>query len=90
MCLDGGSVTVILLETVEVHQMGTCAIYKEAEELLEDGRDRQSLPVSAHRAEQAIQMGGKFDPPQVADEQTQSGTTGDGVVGDANFLDGRL
>jgi len=90
MGLDGGSITVIFLETVEMHQVVTRAIDKEAEELLEDGSDRQALPVLAHRAEQAIQMGREIDPAQVSDEQTQSGTTGDGVVGDLNVVDGGL
>ncbi len=58
--------------------------------LLEEGIDRQSLPVFAHRTEQTFQVGSEIDPTQVADEQTQPGTTRDGVFGDLDVMDGRL
>ena len=90
MGLDGGSVTVVLPEIIEVHQMGTRTIDEEAEELLEDSNDRQSLMVFAHRTKQTLQMGGETDPPQIPNEQTQSCTTRDGVVGDLNVVDDGL
>jgi len=90
MGFDGGSVTVVFLETIEVHQVKACTIYEETEELLEDGSDRQSLPALAHRAEQTIQMWGEIDPSQVTHEQTQSCPTGEGIVGDLNVVDGGL
>ena len=70
--------------------MGARTIDKEAEKLLEDGRDRQTLPVLAHRTEKALQMRREIYPPKVSDEQTQSGTTRDGIFGDRNVVDGGL
>ena len=72
--LPGGSrwrrhISIVLLEIIEVHQVVARAIDEEAEELFEDGCDRQPLPALSHRSEESIEVMCEIDPSQIPDEE---------------------
>jgi len=58
-----------MVRGVEMSQMTAGAVEEKTENLFEEFRDRQALWMLAHGAEQAVQVGIKIDPTQVADEE---------------------
>ncbi len=54
--LDRTGVAAVFLEPVELHHMRARAVEEEAQELLEEARDRKAFPALAHRAEEALDV----------------------------------
>jgi hypothetical protein len=87
LCFDGGCVTGVLGQDIEVGQMTARAVKEEAEHLLEQLVDRRALGVLAHGAEETVEMRQKVDASEVASEEVEACPTRQAVVCDLDIVD---
>jgi hypothetical protein len=85
--LNGGCVSLIFFQGIELNQVTAGAIHQEAKQLLEDLRHRLALGAFADGAEKAFQDRINGDVAKIADKKGQPASGGKGVRGCFNSID---
>jgi hypothetical protein len=85
--LDRTGIAAVFLEPIELDHVRARAVEKEAQNSLEEARDRQALPALAHRAEEALEVRYKVEAAQIPREKRQAGAACQVVRRDLHAVD---
>jgi hypothetical protein len=85
--LQRARIATTFFEPVELNPVRTRTVKEEAQDLLEEARNRHALPAFAHRAEEPLDVRHEIECAQIPGEERQTGTPRQIVRSDLSAID---